>query len=712
MAASEPLRYALNDTWELVAVGARRTRAGVLTADLVLQHGTPIYVAPVALNDPAALDTFAAAAHTAGGHGGVPAPPVAALVAGLTILAANALIGLEVGDGPKPTQAGELAALAQDADLWHTPDGKPYASIAVDGHIEHWPIAGKGFRDWLGYRFYQESGKVPGSQALQDALTTLAGKARFEGATHPVHVRVAAHDGALYLDLGNERWEVVGIDPTLPHGWAILDAPPVRFRRPRGMAPLPSPVPNGDLNMLRPFLNCGSDEDWQLFVAWLLSTLHPRGPYPVLGLHGEQGSAKSTTSRVLVALADPSTTPLRTGPRDERDLAIAANNRRVVAFDNLSKLPDWLSDGLCRLATGGGFGTRELYSDDEEILFDLTRPVLLNGIEELATRGDLLERTILRYLPTIADTQRRDEETFWREFEAARPALLGALLTVVAGALATLPTVVLEHQPRMADFARWVTAAEPALGWAPGTFLAAYERNRTSGHEAALEASAVAAAIKTLADDLSTGEVWQGTAGDLLAALERLLDERTTKRRDWPQTPRAMSGLVRRYAPVLRALGVTIEYRREGSKAGRRLIVLHKNTPAPDRQDRQNGQRAPGDGVERLTVEGMAEGVTVRTAPVLSETVSRPSEENTSAGAGNAPPPMVSDDADDPMRQSSWAVIAPQERCQRCGDTCWYQVPSGRWVCGTCYPPVFGDARPSGPSDTVLWGEDDDALPF
>jgi hypothetical protein len=178
MAASDPLRYALDDAWELVAAAATRARGGALTADVILQNGRPVYVAAVSLNDPAALSSFATAALTPASGEATPAPSLAALTAALTILAANALIATEAGEGPKPTQAGELATLAKDAELWHTPEGKAYASIQVEGHTEHWPIRANGFRNWLSYRYYQVTGRVPGSQALQDALTTLSGQAR------------------------------------------------------------------------------------------------------------------------------------------------------------------------------------------------------------------------------------------------------------------------------------------------------------------------------------------------------------------------------------------------------------------------------------------------------------------------------------------------------------------------------------------------------
>src|SRR5262249_4514810 len=154
---------------------------------------------------------------------------------------------------------------------------------------------------------------------------------------------------------------------------------------------------------------------------------------------------------------------------------------------NLSGLPDFLSDALCSLATGGGLATRELYSDADEKLFAATRPILLNGIEDIATRPDLLDRAVTLTLPTIPEMQRRDEEELFRDFEAVRPRVLGALLDAVSAGLRNRPRVRLTSKPRMADFALWVVAAEPALGWQSGAFLKAYTENRGQANELALE---------------------------------------------------------------------------------------------------------------------------------------------------------------------------------------------------------------------------------
>jgi hypothetical protein len=239
------------------------------------------------------------------------------------------------------------------------------------------------------------------------------------------------------------------------------------------MLPLLMPERGGKIDKLRQFLNVKADDDFVLAVAWLLAALRDRGPYPVLALLGVQGAAKSTFTKILRSLVDPNTAPLRALPRDDRDLFIAANNSHVIAFDNVSGLPPWLSDTLCRLATGGGFAVRQLYTDNDEVLFDSCRPIIINGIEDFVTRADLADRSIFSALQEIQENKRKEEQKLWAEFEKE----LGALLTAVSLGLKQLPHVKLARLPRMADFAKWATACEPAL-WKSGTFITAYDANR------------------------------------------------------------------------------------------------------------------------------------------------------------------------------------------------------------------------------------------
>ena len=321
-------------------------------------------------------------------------------------------------------QATQLVALAENVEFFHTPDGEPWATIPVKEHYEHWPVKARGFRRWLRREFYVNEKKAPGSQAIQDALGVFEGKALHEGPECPVFTRVAEHKGTIYIDLANEEWDALAISP---QEWKVVASPPVRFQRTKGMLPLPRPVTGGSLDELRPFVNV-EEEDWVLLLAWLLMCHSPKGPYPVMGLGGEQGSTKSTTARVLRSLIDPFSAPLRATPRDERDLMISANAGWTLAFDNLSLLPTWLSDAFCRLATGGGFSTRQLYSDDEEMIFDAQRPILFTAIKDIALASDLVDRGIRLLLPKLPDEKRRPEAEFWQAFETAARVFLGHCL--------------------------------------------------------------------------------------------------------------------------------------------------------------------------------------------------------------------------------------------------------------------------------------------
>jgi hypothetical protein len=484
--------------------------------------------------------------------------------------------------GPRagsPSQADLFVELTAGVELFHTPgghDSEGYATVVVNGHSETWPVNGKGFRRWLSKLFYDRFQKAPGSQALQDALAVIAGKAIHDGPEREVAVRVAEHGGAIYLDLADERWRAVRVTPD---GWAVVADPPVKFVRKRGMLALPEPVPGGRLDDLRPLTNLPDDDAWRLFVAWLVAALRPGFPFPILAVNGEHGSAKSTLCKMARALIDPNVASLRRLPREDRDLMIAATNGWVVGFDNLSGISAALSDALCSLATGGGFATRELYTDDGEKLFDAKRPIMLNGIEDLAARADLLDRAVCLTLPEIADEKRRDERELLGCFEQTRPRILGALLDAVAAALKNLPTTRLSGKPRMADFAQWVAAVEPALGWEQGSFLKAYSHNRAAANALALESSILTAPILAL---MGGSDCWQGTIRELLATLEEShTDNKTRENKEWPANARKLSADLRRLAPNLRRAGVNVEFGKH-TKAG-----------TPVKMDRQPKTQSP-----------------------------------------------------------------------------------------------------------------------
>jgi hypothetical protein len=246
---------------------------------------------------------------------------------------------------------------------------------------------------------------------------------------------------------------------------------------------------------------------------------------------------------------------------------IAANNGYLLAFDNLSGLPNWLSDALCRLASGGSFSVRQLYTDQEEVLFQSTRPILLNGIEDVVSRPDLGDRATFLTLPPIGETQRRPEAELWREFEIARPRILGALLDAAVHGLRVMGRVHADRLPRMADFALWARACETAL-WPAGTFARAYAANRRTAIESIIDADPVATCVRALMIDRT---IWTGSASDLLRLCAERARADISSGTAWAKNPRALASRLRRAQTFLRTLGIEITFSREG-RTGTRMI--------------------------------------------------------------------------------------------------------------------------------------------
>ena len=489
-------------------------------------------------------------------------------------------------------------SLAAETELFHNGDDS-YASFNVDGHRETWPLHCKAFKDYLCRAFYGKCKKTPNEQSLRDALGVLSGRARFDGSELPTAIRLARQGDNLYVDLCDTGWNVVEVTAV---GWRIIPSVecPVRFVRRKGMLALPAPVPGGSVDELRPLLNVPDSADWTLIVGWLMGALHLTGPYSVLDLDGEQGSGKTSAAKMLRALVDPNEVPLRRPPREERDLVVAARNARIVAYDNVTSIPSDLSNGLSSLATGAGFGQRRLYTDDEETLFNGSRPILLNGIGSVVTKSDLSDRAIRVTLPMIPDDRRREEADLWPMFETVRPRVLGALLTAASTALRNLPTVKLPYLPRMADFARWVTAAESAFGWAPLTFLKTYAGNRAAASEAVLEASAIGPPLMQLVGQC--GGRWQGSSTDLLNELETIVDDNTRRRKNWPKTSSWMGRELRGIAPNLRRIGVEADFGR-GSGAQRCRLITFTRTATSEADLFELSERADIQAVERAEEE-------------------------------------------------------------------------------------------------------------
>jgi putative DNA primase/helicase len=459
-----------------------------------------------------------------------------------------------------------LVDLTTDCEFWHDGNRVAFATFPVARHYENAAIRSREFRMWLSERFFKETESAIGRQATEDSVTILEARAVYEGPEYPWFIRVGQQPGRIYLDLCDDRWRAIEVTRDQ---WRIIERPPVKFLRSPSMRPLPEPEPGGMIEELRRFVNV-SESEHMLLVAWAVATLRPSGPYPILVVNAEQGGGKSVLCRMLRALVDPSAAPIRTVPRDDRDLIISASNSHMMAFDNLSSVPAWLADALCRLSTGGGFATRTLHTDREETIFEGQRPILLNGIPMLTERADLASRAITIHLKAIPDGDRRPEDELWGEFEAARPRILSALLNAVSAALRHMPHVKLTRAARMADFEKWATAAESCLGCDPGAFQRAYHENRRDISESSFEADPVAVMIRDLVSN-EHSEGFTGTATELLAALNARASESVRKLRIWPGTAQGLGNRIDRIAPLLRDKGFSVERRHSGV---RNIIIV------------------------------------------------------------------------------------------------------------------------------------------
>lgn len=486
---------------------------------------------------------------------------------------------------PKQSSVADtLVRLAVErCEVWNDSLGRPFAT--PKGGAQHLRADQPTFRQWLAGEYFDLCEKASPQESLHSAANVVVMRA-LRGPTHPVFVRVAEHEGAVLLDLGDATYRAVRV---APGGWEVVNPPhPVRFLRPRTMHPLPLPQRGGAIEDFKPFLNT-DEAGLHLVVGFMVACWRATGPHPILILTGGQGTGKTSVARFIKQTVDPAAADVRATPRCEQDLAIGGANNQLLAFDNLSHVPPWISDTLCRLATGGGFSARSLYETEGETVWDIVRPAILTGIGDYADRSDLLDRSILIGLQTIKKEQRLPERKLKARYAKARPKLLGHLLDRVATALRHMPTIDVGDLPRMADVVEWVVASEGGNPRA-SKFLAAFRKSIGLAHETALEGCPV---VEPLRKFLATrGAEWLGTMEELLEALT----ERTTgadRNKFWPKLPKGLSQMLRRVAPNLPHVGIEVEFDiRSGDKDNRKLVGLRCVEPRQDASDAADASAA------------------------------------------------------------------------------------------------------------------------
>ncbi len=478
---------------------------------------------------------------------------------------------IEANDEPEKEDKGTIAErvlkLAFAAEYFCTRDKATYADIRVDGCRETHSIRSRAFRLWLTGEFYDSEEKAINANAMAEVLGVLDAKAVRSKVVREVHLRTAEHEGKIYIDLGSPDWSAVEIDA---QGWRIIAEPPVRFTRPESLLALPTPIEGGSLNELKELINADGDS-WVLIVTFLLFSLCPNKTYPVLVLSAVRGSGKTAAAEILKGLIDPGKGGLMKLQSDIRNLAAAAVNRLLLVYDNVGYISSDQSDDLCRMATNFGYSTRTLHTTAEETTLEFTRPQIITAIDALVTKDDLADRVLMAQLGEITEDKRLAQGELAVKVEAARPRILGAMLTALSQTLAELPNTRPEKLPRMADYALFSIAAEKSLGLESGEFLMVFDRSREQSRQVVLDASPLSDALLKMIGDYPLPQTYMGTASELLAKLEKYADAGVTQTKSWPRSPIALNRQLDRLTPDLKEWGILIS--RSRTLAGKFIHV-------------------------------------------------------------------------------------------------------------------------------------------
>jgi hypothetical protein len=444
-------------------------------------------------------------------------------------------------------------------DQYHT----PYAFVKIKDHSETLDLDTKRFERWVYRRMIQyHNGRpiLPESKEVTAVLDYLKSMAEFDAVTKMMHLRVAGDNDSIYYDLSNPRWETIKI---ISAGWIIEETPTMMFRRYNNQIPqvYPSRDYNKDIfDRLVNLINVKDESSKLLLKCYIIALFIPDIPKAILMLHGEPNSAKTTLLKLIKMLIDPCSTHTLTCKSGNDELAQLFSHNYLPYFDNLSYIPDWMSDAFCRAVTGDSFTKRKLYTDNDDIFYTFMRCLGFSGVNLAATKSDLLDRGLIIELQRISTDKQRQIKHIWKEFQEMKPQLLGYIFDILANVLKKRQTshVDVKGLPRLADWAEVCELISRCMGYKENQFIEAFGRNVKLQNEAAVEDSAIAQAIIYLMENQSR---WEGTPTALLAQLETftpLLSINTKNHKIWPSKPNILSRRLKYVISNLKEFGINI----------------------------------------------------------------------------------------------------------------------------------------------------------
>jgi hypothetical protein len=505
-------------------------------------------------------------------------------------------------------------------DLFVDQFNKPYIAIKINKHVEILGLDSQRFKNWLFRFFYENIGKI-NNELVENVIKILKAGAEFSENRKTLELRVVkspTDDFIFYYDLTNNNWSTVKITP---EGWTIENNPSILFRRYANQLPQVNPTSNSFLTMddkddtiLDKFidlLNVKDNDNKLLLKCYIISLFIPGISKPILMLHGEQGSAKTTLQELIKMLVDPSIVKTLTFPKGINELVQQLSHNYIAYYDNISVIKEQISDALCRAVTGTGFSKRQLYTDDDDIIYYFLRCIGFNGINLAATKADLLDRGIIIQLERILKQNRRKIEDIWKDFEILRPQLLAYIFDILVKVLQIKQKggiKISNGLNRMADFEEYAEIIARCMGYGEGEFLRVYRDNISLQIDEAIQASPLAQAIiELMADEIikdeKTGEEigtkpkeepLTMTPTNLHRELENIaitkLNLNVSKIKSWPKTPNQLSRKLTETQTTLREKGIVIE-RYKDEKGHRKIKICKVSSISPYRQELENREQ-------------------------------------------------------------------------------------------------------------------------
>lgn len=437
----------------------------------------------------------------------------------------------------KKSQADVMIELAMEAGdtFFHDELNEKYVAIEGDGNPVVHKISSQDYKSFLVKRFFKETKKAPSKDSINQAVGVLEALAQYDGEEINVAKRCTERDNAIYYDLGDRDWTFIKITKD---NWEIDKSGQILFTRRKVMREQVIPERYEDISIINKHYRFKTEEDKILHTVSIV-TKFLKISHPIVVYYGEKGASKTTTMRMDRNIVDPSSRDVISMPNGIPDLSLALHNNYMPCFDNIDSISSQKSDILCTAATGGGFSRRKLYTDDEETIYEYKVPVTINGINVVATRPDLLDRSLLLGLERIPEDERKEESQVWDEFNRDKPKMLGAIFSTIVKAKRIYPDVRLDKLGRMADFTRWGYAIAEACGIGGEKFLRAYLSNQSSANDEAVNSNPVAVAMIRL---MEKTQCFEGTPSKLLETLSCVAEEESidVKSKKWPKEPNVL----------------------------------------------------------------------------------------------------------------------------------------------------------------------------